>query len=180
MPYASGVKMSNGNVVIIGFACAGKTTAGRLLAEKLGKRFVDTDEEIRTLFPDKWKKFCENDDEQAFRQAEADVVFALSHCRNTVIACGGGTPTLSCFGTLAAHATVVWLTVFADSVMSRLGNVARPLFDSLTERQLDDFICRRNEIYSKFADFSVATDEKTPDEVADEIIIGLADLLSKN
>ena len=73
------------------------------------------------------------------------------------------------FAEFAADATVIWLKVSAPFVNARLGNVARPLFDGLTEAELAEKIAVRSKIYAEFANYVVDTDNFTP-EVIEKII----------
>ncbi len=80
------------NVVLVGMAGCGKTTIGRLLAENLGKRFIDTDDlivekenrDIPTVFKENGEEY--------FREVEKEVVREISKQNGLVIATGGGVP----------------------------------------------------------------------------------------
>ena len=155
-----------GNIILIGFATSGKTTVGKLLADKIGKKFVDLDD----LTYAEYNMHCdENDDwtEALFRQSEGKICKTLD-VSNCVIACGGGTPMCEEFKKLAHGGTVVLLKVSAEQVRKRLGNTTRPLFDKLTVEQLREFVNQRVKYYD-FADVAVDTDNKTPQEVTDAI-----------
>ncbi|MDX1565173.1 MAG: shikimate kinase, partial [Phycisphaeraceae bacterium] len=81
------------NLILIGYRASGKTTLGRAVAEKLGWRFIDTDDRVRTEFEgrtiaDIWQQ----EGEKAFRAAECRVVRRLLKQDRQVIALGGGTP----------------------------------------------------------------------------------------
>ncbi len=78
------------NVVLVGMPASGKTTIGKLVADKLGMSFADSDEEIVSmtgkLIPD---IFAESG-EAEFRRIESEAIKKLSAQKNTVIATGGG------------------------------------------------------------------------------------------
>ena len=78
------------NVFLVGLMGAGKTTIGRLLARKLGMRFVDSDHEIeaRTGATIPW--IFEIEGEASFRRREADVIRELCGQEGIVLATGGG------------------------------------------------------------------------------------------
>lgn len=154
----------NGAVVLIGFASSGKTTVGKLLADRLGVAFVDVDDLTYAHYNAK-----DNWDEQQFRAAEQAVVDQLK-VDNCVVACGGGTPVQPNFNKLTQGNTVVWLQVSASTVAARLGNVSRPLFDGKSVDQLSDFVSKRSQIYKQVASFTVVADDKTPLQVVDEIL----------
>ncbi len=77
------------NIVLTGMPGAGKTTIGKILAEKLGKTFIDTDEEIkkRGKSPDEIIKTM---GEEKFRDTESEIIKEISAKNNCVIATGGG------------------------------------------------------------------------------------------
>lgn len=78
------------NIVLIGMPSCGKSTVGKLLSQKTGKAFVDTDEaivesqgmEIPAIFNDKGEEY--------FRDVEKDVAYNISKENNMVISTGGG------------------------------------------------------------------------------------------
>lgn len=84
-----GLYKSKQNIVLVGMPASGKTTVGKLLAEKLNLRFVDTDEEIVKLHGEITSIF-EKYGESVFRDLEAAVVKEVSALQGTVIATGGG------------------------------------------------------------------------------------------
>lgn len=79
------------NISLVGMPGAGKTTVGRILAEKLGMGFCDTDEEIEKIAGDSPEKIIEKYGEERFREIETEVAESVSSLRGVVIATGGGT-----------------------------------------------------------------------------------------
>ena len=77
------------NIVLIGMPSCGKTTVGRALAAKLGREFVDADEEIVKAHGDIPAIFA-TEGEDAFRLYESEVIAELSKKHRLVIATGGG------------------------------------------------------------------------------------------
>ena len=80
-------------VFLTGYMGAGKSTVGRLLAQKLAYRFVDTDQQLVRQFHKPVSKIFEDEGEAVFRQAEADLVRELLGERAVVVSTGGGTLT---------------------------------------------------------------------------------------
>ena len=78
------------NLVLIGMPSAGKTTIGKFLEEKCGKRYIDMDDEIikkaGMSIPEIFKQY----EESGFRKIESDVAKEVSKLNNCVIATGGG------------------------------------------------------------------------------------------
>lgn len=79
------------NISLVGMPGAGKTTVGRILAEKLGMGFCDTDEEIEKIAGESPEKIIEKYGEERFREIETEVAESVSSLRGVVIATGGGT-----------------------------------------------------------------------------------------
>ena len=77
-------------IVLIGYRGSGKTTAGRLLAERLAKAFVDCDEEIVARQGKTIREIFQAGGEEAFRKAEMEVISELASRTDCVIALGGG------------------------------------------------------------------------------------------
>ena len=78
------------NIVLIGMPSSGKTTVGRLIAEKTNRRFVDTDEEIVKAVGKDIPTIFKEEGEKAFRRYESAVIERLSGENSLVIATGGG------------------------------------------------------------------------------------------
>ena len=78
------------NIILTGMPSSGKTTVGKYLAEKTGKKFVDTDEEIVKKIgmdiPTYFKLYGESE----FRKIEAQVIKEVSKCNSQIISTGGG------------------------------------------------------------------------------------------
>ena len=77
-------------VFLCGFMGAGKTSCGRLLAEKLCFDFADTDEEIEKLYGKKVSEIIKEKGFVFFRACEKKILRKLSLRKNIIISCGGG------------------------------------------------------------------------------------------
>jgi len=78
------------NITLIGLMGAGKTTVGRTLAKRLKRRFVDSDREIEALTGVRIPVIFELEGEAGFRMRETQMIDALCHEQNLVLATGGG------------------------------------------------------------------------------------------
>src|SRR5438552_19162893 len=102
--------MSKDNVVLVGFMGAGKSVCGRLLARRLGRCFVETDEMITAREGRSISEIFAGPGEARFRQLEAATLDALALKSREVIATGGGTPCREGrMAPLGALGTAVWL-----------------------------------------------------------------------
>jgi shikimate kinase len=81
------------SVVLIGYRGSGKTTIGRLLAERLGKSFADCDDLIVKQAGKSIREIFADGGEETFRKLESLVIGELAKRKDTVLALGGGAMT---------------------------------------------------------------------------------------
>lgn len=120
------------NVVLVGLSCTGKSTVGRLLAERLGWHFVDTDAELERRAGKSVARIFAEDGEATFRQLEREVVAAVCAGARQVIATGGGAVVdPHNRARLREGNWVVWLDASPETILARLRRAAsrepRPL-----------------------------------------------------
>ena len=146
------------NVVLVGMAGSGKTTVGRLLSEKLGKKFVDLDEEIEKREGRSIPEIFEKDGETYFRKVESEVVAEVCIQGGQIIATGGGAVLdESNVEYMKSNGVVVWLKRDAEN----LARDGRPLSKDLeTVRAL---YARREPIYARIADFKAENNDAVID-----------------
>lgn len=158
------------NLVLAGFMGTGKSTVGRIVAERLGLAFVDTDAQIERQAGRSIAQIFAQDGEAAFRRLEAQVCRQIAAGRGQVIAVGGGA--LLDDGTrraFAQTALIVCLTCSLDEILRRVGDdPARPLFSTDRER-LAALYARRADHYASLPHI-IETTARTPAEVAGEVI----------
>ena len=150
----------------------GKSSTGRALARRLGARFVDLDAEIVARGGRTIPEIFREGGEAAFRSVELETMCAVldeadASEGDTILSLGGGTLTVpAAREAVFARTKCVWLRTRLDTIRQRLGetDASRPLF-----RDAEALFESRTPIYAQ-APCVVDTDEKTPAEVADEII----------
>lgn len=155
-------------VILVGFAASYKTSAGKILAQKLGLEFWDTDLQVEAL-GESIASIFQTRGEQAFRILESNVLESLQNAHG-VISCGGGAVLSDAFSRFVAGSVVVWLKSSAQTVYARLQIGTRPLFDGMSVTELQIQMEKRNSFYERYATFSVVTDGKTPEQVAEEMV----------
>lgn len=154
-------------IVLVGFMGAGKTTVGRLLAERLDLPFADSDLVIEQRLGRSVRDIFETDGEAGFREIEHSMIDDLLKGPEAVLALGGGALGDTRTRSAVRAATVVYLDVPFDEAMERVGgDQDRPL---LRRPGVEQLHARRLALYQQAADITVATNGRSPAEVAEEI-----------
>jgi len=161
------------NVALVGFMCAGKSTVGKLLAARLNKAFVETDELVEERAGMSVSNVFSTYGEPRFREMEAEVVADIALRHDIVIACGGGVVLARCnVDRLKAGAVVVYLDVSPGTVLQRLGprSDVRPLLSGEDrEERLLKLMEERRPAYCAAAELTVDASQMSPPAVAAEI-----------
>lgn len=162
------------NLILIGYRGAGKSSVGRLLAERLGWDLISTDAEIVRKaglpVPDIVQRFGWDH----FRNLESAVCRELADKDHLIIDTGGGAILRpQNVENLKATGSLVWLTVEVRTIIERIGgDTQRPSLTgakSFTD-EVEEVLRERQPKYQAAADHIVATDEKSLAEVADTIM----------
>ncbi|MEW2511795.1 MULTISPECIES: shikimate kinase [Streptomyces] len=145
----------------------GKSTVGRLLAERLGVGYRDTDEDIVAAGGRTIAEIFVDEGEAAFRALEKAAVRAALAEHRGVVALGGGAVLDADTRALLAGQRVLYLSMEVEEAVKRTGlNVARPLLAVNPRKQWRELMEARRHLYEEVATAVVATDGRTPEEVA--------------
>jgi shikimate kinase/3-dehydroquinate synthase len=139
---------------------AGKTTIGRILARKLGKRFIDSDHEIEARSGASIPWIFEIEGEDSFRRREAEVIRDLCAEDGVVLATGGGAVLdAQTRALLAGRGTVIYLRANVHSIMLRIMNDKnRPLLQTADpRRRLEELMAQREPLYREIARLVIDT-----------------------
>ncbi|MBL7126065.1 MAG: shikimate kinase [Dehalococcoidales bacterium] len=165
------------NIALIGFMGTGKTAVGRLLAEKLGRGFIELDALIEQIAGKTIPEIFAKDGETAFRELEIEATRDVAGKENTVVACGGGVVLNQInIDRLRKHSVIVYLTASPEAILKRTlsDTNERPLLvaeDKTGEvRKLLEF---RQPFYERAADITVDTSGLEVAGVVEQIITGL-------
>ena len=151
------------NLILIGMPSSGKSSLGKILAEKLGKTFVDTDDEITKKTGLSPEKIILTRGESSLRDVESKVIKELSLSFGCVIATGGGAVLRPENLNLLSKNGVI---CYIRRDISLLSTKGRPLSKVAgTERLFEE----RRPLYEKYCDFSAENDGDIKD-TAKEII----------
>jgi 3-dehydroquinate synthase len=167
----------NKNIFLVGLMGAGKTTIGRLLARRLGMRFIDSDHaiEARTGASIPW--IFEIEGEASFRRREADMIRELSAQEGIVLATGGGAVlNPDSRALLAARGTVIYLRASVGSILARTSHDKnRPLLQTPDPRKkLEELTAQREPLYREIADMVIDTGRPNVQSMVQTILDQLA------
>ena len=168
------------NVVLVGFMGAGKSSVGRLLARRMGRCFVETDDMITAREGRSIPEIFAERGEAHFRALEEETVRLLALKSGDVIATGGG---LYCRDgrpeALRAIGTVVWLTGGFDVLYERARRMGeRPMLAGRTRDEVAD-IYHAREAYYRQADLTIDTTGRNTDQVVTQVLLALRPHLSR-
>ncbi|UYN98481.1 MAG: shikimate kinase [Devosia sp.] len=168
-------------LVLVGMMGAGKTTVGRRLAARLGRQFIDSDEEIEKAAQMTIPEIFEQRGEAEFRAGEMRVIGRLLKEADIVLATGGGAfinPETRSI--VKAEAVSVWLKAEADVLFERVSRRSnRPLLKTADPRAtLEKLIADRYPVYTE-ADVTVISRDVPHDSVASDVVAAVLDHLKK-
>ncbi|MFP9138749.1 shikimate kinase [Devosia sp. XGJD_8] len=159
-------------LVLVGMMGAGKTTVGRRLANRLGRHFLDSDEEIEKAAQMSIPEIFEQRGEPEFRAGETRVIARVLKESNVVLATGGGAFVNGETRALVkAEAISIWLKAEVDILFERVSRRSnRPLLKTANPREtLEKLIEDRYPIYAE-ADVTVISRDVPQDVVAGDVI----------
>ena len=164
-------------IYLVGYMGAGKTTAGRLLADKLGWHFVDLDEAFAHIHGYTTAEYIRTYGLEAFRKKEKYVVEDLADTpyEHVIYATGGGYPcwedNMDCLKELGTSFYIRWAPEHLAKRLSLTDLSERPVLQGRTEEELLAFIApqlEEREPYYSQANYIIDVDECT--ELSDEQI----------
>jgi shikimate kinase len=169
-------------IVLVGMMGAGKTTVGRRLATRLGRHFVDSDEEVEKAAGMSIEEIFASRGEADFRAGEQRVIARLLKDQDLVLGTGGGAFINAETRTLVkASAVSVWIKADFELLFQRVQRRSnRPLLKTANPREtLKGLIDKRYPVYAE-ADVTVVSKDVPQDQVASEVIDALLDYLRGN
>ena len=163
------------NIVLIGYRGTGKSTVGKILAERLGRELVSTDAEIirraRLPVPDIVQRFGWDH----FRDLESEVCRDLAGKDRLIIDTGGGAILRQQnVDSLKKNGVLIWLTADVRTITERIGGeTQRPSLTgakSFTE-EVEEVLRERQPKYKSAANHIIETDRRSVVEVAEAILV---------
>lgn len=162
-------------IYLVGMMGVGKTTVGRLLAERLGVGHLDSDDQVMENTGMTVPEIFERDGEAAFRREEARALAeASARGRAVVSVAGGAVLDADNRKLLRDTGTVVWLRARVETMALRVGRgEGRPLLEDDPAGTLARLYPQREPLYAEVADVIVDVDEARPEAIVDQIVAAL-------
>lgn len=157
--------------VLVGPPGSGKSTVGRMLADRWGVDFRDTDQDIETTTGMTVSDIFVQQGEEQFRSLERQAVASALAEHPGVLAVGGGAVISEQIRSMLADHTVVHLDVRLSAAMQRLGmNRSRPLLVGNVRGRWQELADERRPLYTEVATVVVETDGLSPKQVVDAVM----------
>lgn len=163
------------NVYLIGYRGTGKSTVARLLAQRLGWTAVDADEWLEARASRTIRQIFAEDGEPVFRDLEAATIRELVRLDRQVVALGGGAVLREENRSALRGGKTVWLTATPDALWKRISLDAttgerRPnLTNTGGVEEVRQLLAKREPLYRTSADWTLDTETRSPEEVAEAI-----------
>jgi shikimate kinase len=160
------------SIVLIGFMGAGKTTIGKLVAEKLNRKFIDTDVEIEKEYAMPVSEIFNKIGEKSFREREKSLIIGLCEQKLQVISLGGGAFLQEEIRNACLSSSIVmFLDLSWESWKDRRSFIIdnRPVLQGKSIEEMEELFHKRQEIYSDHH-LKVKTDNQDIEEIADYIV----------
>jgi shikimate kinase len=162
------------NIVLIGMRGVGKTAVGRLLADELGRSFVDMDDLIVKRAGMSINDIVSRHGWSYFRELEEKVTAEVTGGPEKVVAAGGGVVTnRQNIQALKKRGIMIWLRARADTLLARIGgDTGRPqLIPGRSWREdIEVTLAEREPLYDAAADITIDTEGDSPDGVVKTVI----------
>lgn len=166
------------NIVLIGMSGVGKTTIGKALSKALNRKHIDTDELIEVRVGTSIEEIFSLYGESHFRKLESQIIDELYKKENLIISTGGG---LILDNNNVVKLKEKGILILLDSSIENIvnnirnSNTVRPLLnikDCISERVKAMYNCRKD-LYLNSSDLIVLVDDKSIDEIVDEILVNV-------
>lgn len=170
----TGARATGPLVVLVGPMGSGKSTVGELIAQRLGVSYRDTDADIVAAQGREISDIFVDEGEPYFRELEREAVAAAVAGHEGVLALGGGAVLDEKTRELLTGLPVAYLSMDVEEAVKRVGlGAARPLLAVNPRRQWRELMDARRPLYTEVARVVVATDDRTPEEVAQAVLDAL-------
>lgn len=160
------------NIYLIGFMGAGKSTVARRLAELTGAQRIEMDQWIEEQQKEKITDIFSKYGEEYFRDLETELLKSLVKQQNLIVSCGGGSVLRDENARLMKEAgRIILLSATAETVYERVKHSTnRPILNgNMSVEYIRELLEKRRARYESVADEMIVTDQKTVEQICEEI-----------
>lgn len=166
-------------ITLIGFMGSGKSSIGKSLSQKLNLPFIEMDDQVlKRSGRNNINEIFNTDGELRFRELEIEIAKKLKEIKNAIITTGGGivmNKIIIDFLKSNGRNIIVFLDTEFETIKNRLkNNYDRPLFSNMKEAKIIFDV--RQPLYRIFADIVIKTDNKSVENISQEVIKRLGNL----
>lgn len=164
------ITMKKANITLIGMAGSGKSVVGNILADSLGWKFIDVDLFMEGERGDTIQNILDELGDEEFIKLESSRVKKFWNAKNTVFAPGGSVV----YGEEAMEllkniSSIIYISTDLQTIEGRIDIPSHGIV-GLKEKCIQEIYTEREVLYEQFANFTVLTAGKTPDEIGEEIL----------
>jgi shikimate kinase len=165
------------NLVLIGMPGSGKSTVGVILAKAMTRPYLDSDILIQLSEKRSLQDIIDSDGYMVLRRIEEQILLGI-RCENHVIATGGSAAySEKAMCHLKKNGIIIFLDASLDTLRARIHNYETRGLAKRPEQSFDDLFQERFNLYTKYADIVINSNNSTQDQVCDDIYLKLQPLL---
>lgn len=158
------------NLVLAGMPGAGKSTVGVILAKWSQRQFVDTDLLIQTDQQRSLQEIVDSDGHQELRAIEERVILEMD-VHGSVVATGGSVVySPAAMQHLKRSGVIIYLETSLPELTTRVTNYESRGIARAPGQTLEDLFQERNSLYEQYADWTIDCDQRTPEQVCEQIL----------
>lgn len=162
--------MKKANITLIGMAGSGKSVVGTVLANLLGWKFVDVDLLMEEEQGNTIQNILDKLGDEGFIKLESARIKKFKDAENTVFAPGGsvvyGEEVMELLKNISS---VIYISTDLQTIEERIDTQPRGIV-GLNGKSIQEIYAEREVLYKGFADFTVLSASKTPEEIGEEIL----------
>lgn len=163
--------MTGPALILVGPPGSGKSTVGRMAAERLGLEFRDFDDDIERVHGVQAGELVVKLGREKFQESEREILADLLPRHDGVLALGGGTPTAPGVPELLESYHVVFLDVTLEHLLRREGLVTlHPWLMPNPRAHLKELLNTRRPVYTAVSVATIPTSERTPEDVLADVL----------
>ncbi|MBI4243507.1 MAG: hypothetical protein HY606_05405 [Planctomycetes bacterium] len=162
------------NLILTGYKCSGKSTIGKILSFKLEKEYIDVDEFIEKQSGLTVREIFEKCGEEYFRILEGDAIRMIHNKNGAIVSTGGGVILLyRNIQRLSKNGAIFYLKISSNTALTRIQNsVSDKRFVDTKNiyKMVETEMMNRIPYYESSCDHKIVAEEKTSEQITDEII----------